>query len=88
MLELKQHKNDIDKLCENSRVKSLFIFGSAITDRYNASSDIDLIVDINETDPFKYTDYYYNLKFGLEALLKRQIDLLEARAIQNKYFKR
>jgi predicted nucleotidyltransferase len=54
---------------------------------FNSSSDIDLIVDIDENDPFKYTDLYFNLKLELEEILNRKIDLLEERAIRNRFFR-
>jgi predicted nucleotidyltransferase len=77
----------IQKLCKANKVKSLFAFGSVTREDFNESSDIDLIVDFNENDPFTYTDLYFNLKQSLEELLNRQIDLLEERAIRNRYFR-
>lgn len=79
--------DDVRQLCENNKVKSLFAFGSVTTDQFNKNSDVDLVVDFYETDPFTYTDLYFNLKTKLEALLKRQVDLLEERAINNKLFR-
>lgn len=77
----------IQELCKTNKVKTLFAFGSVVRDDFNENSDIDLIVDIDEKDPFKYTDIYFNLKSRLEDILKRQVDLLEERAIKNKFFK-
>lgn len=78
---------EIKGLCEINKVKSLFAFGSITREDFNDSSDIDLVVDFNESDPFNYTDLYFNLKTKLENLLNRQIDLLEERAIKNRLFK-
>ncbi|MDQ3193164.1 MAG: nucleotidyltransferase domain-containing protein [Bacteroidota bacterium] len=69
------------------KVKALFVFGSIATDKYRPDSDIDLIVDIEENDPISYSDSYFNLKFQLENLLQRQIDLLEQKAIKNPFLK-
>lgn len=83
-------KSDIDKiqeLCKENKVKSLFAFGSVTREDFNSSSDIDLVVDFDESDPFKYTDLYFNLKSRLEELFKRQVDLLEERAIRNRFFR-
>jgi len=66
----------------------LFAFGSVTRDNYNDNSDINLLVDIDESDPFKYTDIYFSLKSKLEEILKRKVDLLEDRAIKNRIFKR
>ncbi len=77
----------IKTLCKINNVKSLFAFGSVTRDDFNESSDIDLIVDFEESDPFTYTDLYFGFKSKLEELLKRQVDLLEERSIKNQLFK-
>jgi predicted nucleotidyltransferase len=83
----KQKINQIVELCRENKVKSLFAFGSVIREDFSDSSDIDLIVDFDENDPFKYTDLYFKLKTKLEDLLKRQVDLLEERGIKNRFFR-
>jgi len=70
-----------------NKVNSLFAFGSVTTDKFRPDSDIDLVVDIDDNDPFSYSDKYFNLKFQLEDILKRQFDLLEQKAIRNKFLK-
>ena len=75
----------ITKLCEDHNVRYLFAFGSVITDSFSEYSDIDLVVDINATDPFDYAERYFSLKFSLEDLLHRSIDLLEYKGLKNKY---
>jgi predicted nucleotidyltransferase len=82
-----QKITQIKELCKINKVKSLFAFGSVTRDDFNENSDIDLIVDFNESDPFRYTDLYFSLKSNLEKILNRQVDLLEERAVRNKYFK-
>lgn len=85
MKEINTHIDQIKKLCAANKVKALFAFGSVTTDKFNLSSDIDLIVDIDESDPIDYSDYYFRLKSQLENLFKRHIDLLEQKAIRNPY---
>ena len=80
-------KEEIEKLCKRNKVKFLFAFGSIVTDKFNENSDIDLVVDFVEKDPFKYTDLYFSLKNKLESLLKRKIDLIEERGIKNRFFR-
>jgi uncharacterized protein len=77
----------IQDLCRSKNVKSLFAFGSVTREDFNEASDVDLIVDFEEKDPFKYTDLYFELKMKLEEILKRQVDLLEERALRNRIFK-
>ncbi|MCL6101430.1 MAG: nucleotidyltransferase domain-containing protein [Bacteroidetes bacterium] len=85
---LDKYKNEINSLCLQNKVKSLYVFGSVLTDRFNEKSDIDLVVDIDSNDPFDYADSYFNLKFALQDLFRRPIDLLENKAIKNPYIRR
>jgi uncharacterized protein len=82
---LDKYKGDIKELCKQNRVRSLYVFGSVLTDKFNDKSDIDLLVDIDSNDPLDYADYYFNLKFALQELFKRPIDLLESKAMKNPY---
>ncbi len=79
--------DSIKRLCNKYHVKSLFAFGSITRDELKPTSDIDLLVDIDSIDHLAYSDDYFALKFQLEQLLKRHIDLLELRAIKNQYLK-
>lgn len=82
-----QKINQIKELCKKNKVKTLFAFGSVTREDFNENSDVDLIVDFDENDPFRYTDLYFNLKTKLEDILKRHVDLLEERAIKNQFFR-
>ena len=77
---------EIINLCKTHKVKSLYAFGSVITDKFNQDSDVDLIVDFQQLDVLDYGDNYYDLKFALEDIFKRNVDLLEDKAIINPYF--
>jgi len=85
MNELTGHLDQIRKLCGSYKVNSLFAFGSVVSDNFKSDSDIDMVVDIDAKDPLTYSDNYFNLKFQLEQLFKRKIDLLEQNAIKNPY---
>lgn len=85
MIELQKYSTDINKLCAIHRVKSLYAFGSVLTDRFTSDSDIDLIVDFESLDIDQYADNYYDFKFSLQDILHRDIDLLEEKAIRNPY---
>jgi predicted nucleotidyltransferase len=82
---LDKYSKEINNLCLQNKVKSLYVFGSILTEKFTDKSDIDLVVDIDSNDPFVYAENYFNLKFGLESLLSRPIDLLENKAIKNPY---
>jgi predicted nucleotidyltransferase len=68
-------------------VRRLFVFGSAVSNRFRPDSDIDLIVDFNHVELRDYADNYFSLKYELEKLFNRKVDLLEAQAIRNPFFK-
>ena len=81
------YKKDLTRLCVENKVKSLYVFGSALTSRFDNDSDIDMVVDIDSANPLEYADCYFNLKFALQDLLNRSVDLLENKAIRNNYLR-
>ena len=86
--ELSNYIKEIRQLCMEHNVKTLFAFGSAVKDSLKVESDIDMLVDIISNDPYTYTDDYFSLKFKLEELLHRNIDLLEQKALRNPYLEK
>ncbi len=78
----------IIELCRLHKVKTLAVFGSILTDRFNDQSDVDLLVDFEPQDPdtFDYVTNYFSLRDALEALFGRTVDLIEERALRNKFF--
>jgi uncharacterized protein len=87
MRVIDKHIDRISYLCKSNGVRSLFAFGSVLKDSLRPDSDIDMIVALEDQDPLTYSDHYFNLKYGLEDLFKRNIDLLEEKAINNPYLK-
>lgn len=83
---IQNYSKEIINLCKIHKVKSLYAFGSVLTEKFNSESDVDLIVDFQQIDVLDYGDNYYNLKFSLEDIFKRNVDLLEEKAIRNPYF--
>lgn len=77
----------IRTLCEKHRVSTLFVFGSILTKKYSKTSDIDLLVNFLDVDLYNYADNYFDLKKSLENLFKREVDLLEDKAIKNPYLR-
>ena len=78
----------IKRLCRQHKVKKLFVFGSVLSGSFNGESDIDFIVDFNAMDVNIYADNYFDLKFSLEDLLLRPVDMVEEKTIGNPYFKK
>jgi predicted nucleotidyltransferase len=82
---LDSYIDEINRLCENHKVRQLFAFGSVLNSKFTNDSDVDFVVDFNTSDPIEYAENYFALKFALEELLNRPIDLMEQKAIRNKY---
>lgn len=82
-----QNIEGIKSLCKKHNVRKLFAFGSVLTGEFTNTSDIDLIVDFQDVDLYYYADNYFDLKDSLEGLLKREVDLLEDKAINNPFLR-
>lgn len=81
--------SQIVALCEKHKVVTLYVFGSALTDKFNKDSDVDfsVIFDRNSLSLLEYGDNYFDFKFALEDFLHRDVDLIEYNAVKNPYFK-
>lgn len=82
---LSQYVNQIRQLCLKHSVSELFVFGSILDDSFSENSDIDFLVDFSNVSLEEYADNYFDLKFSLESLLDRDVDLLEKKALRNPY---
>jgi len=82
-----QNIETIRALCTKHKVSRLFVFGSVLKNKLKKNSDIDLIVDFRDVEVYDYADNYFDLKFSLENLFKRNVDLLEDVAINNPYLR-
>lgn len=65
---IEQHKDELSRC----RVKKIGLFGSFLKGKTHKKSDIDLLVSFQETT----FDNYIELKFMLEKLFHRKIDLV------------
>lgn len=45
------------------------------------------MVDFEASDPIEYADNYFGLKFDLEKIFNRSIDLLENKATKNPFLR-
>jgi uncharacterized protein len=73
----------IRRACERFGVKRLRVFGSVLTDRFDPqTSDVDF-------QPGRENLFhdYFDLKFELERITGRGVDLVMARSLKNPFFK-
>jgi hypothetical protein len=76
----------IKEICVKYSVKRLVLFGSALTSRFEESSDLDFIIELS--DATKGLIRYMGVKSDLEALLSRPVDLVMPNAIKNDRIKK
>ena len=84
---LDSHFSILSTLCRKYNVKTLYAFGSVLTEQFSNNSDVDLIVAFNDIPVEDYADNYFDFKFSLQDVFNRQVDLLEEQAIKNPYFR-
>lgn len=65
-------------------MKTLYAFGSSINNKFNEnSSDIDLLVELNTTDPIKRGENLIDLWDKFEKIFQRKVDLSTNSSIRN-----
>jgi len=81
------HLDEIRTLCAKYRVKRLAVFGSAARGTFDEDrSDVDFVVEFEAIDLDGWHSYF-DLKFAIEELLRRPVDLVELTAVDNPYFR-
>jgi len=79
-LVIKKLKEIKDYLRKEYGVEKIGLFGSLVRNEQNESSDIDLLIEI-QTEMLSLIKYM-KLKFFLEDILGRKVDLVLKRAIK------
>ncbi|HEX8656791.1 MAG TPA: nucleotidyltransferase domain-containing protein [Hymenobacter sp.] len=87
MHPLTPHQPTLAALCQQHHVQRLAAFGSVLTPAFGPDSDVDFVAAFEPMPVEEYADNYLSLKFALEQVLKRSVDLLEAQALRNPYFR-
>ena len=73
--QLRAHRGDLSRF----GVKSLAVFGSLARGEARPESDADVLVEFHGPTTF---DQYMELKFYLEGLLGRRVDLVTPKALR------
>lgn len=76
---------ELKEICSTYDVKTMYVFGSVCTDRFNENSDIDILISFKDISIDKYTDNYFELHYRLEDLFNRKIDLITENSLSNPY---
>jgi uncharacterized protein len=78
---------EVITLLRKHKIKNAFMFGSAVTSRFGAESDIDLLINFKDgIDPLEAGGHWWDLHDELRDLFNREIDLVTERSLKNPYF--
>ncbi len=87
--EIQKRNTEFLQICVKNDIERLYAFGSSVTNHFNKEkSDIDLAVEINETDPLERGAKLIELWDELEKFFDRSIDLLTNDSIKNPVLKK
>ena len=83
MIDIEKLKPEIERICRRLPVKRLGLFGSALSQNFSQSSDIDVLVIFDSGENIDLFDKYFELKEQLEEILQREIDLVVDKKFKN-----
>lgn len=87
-MNIEQIKSDVEKLCNQHGVKSLDLFGSVARGDNKTTSDMDFLVEFDDSEPNVYSKRFFGLLHSLEDTFHCNIDLLTERSIRKKIVKK
>ena len=77
------------QLCKTNQVKALYVFGSSITNSFDEnSSDIDILIEMNDLEPLQKGEHLLSLWDQLEIFFQRRVDLLTTSSLKNPILKK
>ena len=90
MIALQQYGKGLKAMLHNNvAVKRIYLFGSALTARFDEnSSDIDVLVETENISPEEKGKFLIALWDDLEKLFNRKVDLLTENSLRNPYLAR
>jgi predicted nucleotidyltransferase len=71
-------KQIVKEYFKDKPVKKVYLFGSYARGEANAESDVDLIVDIYDTNKRMSLFDFIKLQIGIEKSLNKKVDMAEA----------
>ncbi|HBH24976.1 MAG TPA: DNA polymerase subunit beta [Cytophagales bacterium] len=87
--EISKRLDDFKVVCSNHGVRYLYAFGSSVTDKFDSeTSDIDLLVEIDDPDPIERGEKLISLWDTFEDFFHRKVDLLTDSSIRNPFLRK
>lgn len=86
MVDLSVYRSRLTELCQSLSVRRLELVGSAAREDFRPeSSDIDVLIEFDGNHAL--FDRYFDLKYGLESIFGRKVDVIQSGAINNPYLR-
>jgi predicted nucleotidyltransferase len=77
----KINQKDFSEFCKKWNVKELAVFGSLLTDDFDAESDIDILVEFKDDSRLGFFEMA-DMQDELEKFLGKKVDLVSKKGIQ------
>ena len=83
---VQQYLPQIKQLMQQYGVQRAWAFGSAVKNTMHPGNDVDFIICFPETMDYEtYGNNYFSLLYGLQDLLKKDVDLVTEKTLKNPY---
>ncbi len=87
--EISEKAGYFGDVCKAHNVRYIYAFGSSVTNKFDKStSDIDLLVEIDDADPVGRGEKLISLWDTFEEFFHRKVDLLTEASIHNPYLRK
>ena len=84
---IEQNLSAVQNLMRKHRIKKGYLFGSSVKGNFSKDSDVDVLVEIDETiEPVELGEHLWDLQFELQDLFGREVDLVTTRSLRNPIF--
>ena len=77
----------IRQFLKNHKIEKAYVFGSAASENFDESSDIDFLIKFKAgIDPLEKGELWWNLYDTLRDFFNREIDIITENSLKNPYF--
>ena len=84
---LEENKQHLIRLCKSLKIKSLYAFGSVVSDDFSENSDLDFLISFSDDISIdEYSENYFQLHYKLRELFNREVDVVTEKSLSNPYF--
>lgn len=74
---LKNHLDEIEVLCQNYQVKSLYVIGKACEEDFSSDQEIDFLIDFNGLPKEMEMERSYKITYLLEKVFQHKVELIQ-----------